>query len=69
MAPVKKTKRFRVLTLDQYERLTPGKRLAYIEEALRQMRLAAAVSPAEAAATPNSTEGLRKAKRGRRVQK
>jgi hypothetical protein len=36
---MKKNKPFRVLTPEQYERLTPERRLAYIDEAIRSKGL------------------------------
>jgi len=36
---MKTTKRFRVLTPEEYERLTPARKLAYIDDAFRAKRL------------------------------
>jgi len=67
---MRKTNRFRVLTPEQYERLSPEGRLAYIEEAFRMTRLGRA--EARRASAPHgrtSLSQLKKAKAAKRSAK
>ena len=56
---MKKTSRFRVLTPEQYERLTPEARLAYIEDALRIRKLGKAPPPRHGASSSEDKPEVR----------
>lgn len=62
-------KRFRVLTPEQYDRLTPEKRLAYIEEAIRVARIGRASPRSSGHSQTHSPGASKKAKRARRTAK
>lgn len=54
---MKKATRFRVLTPEEYERLTPKDRLAYIDEAFRVAKLGRARGRHRASAAKREPDG------------
>jgi len=62
-------KRFRVLTPEQYERLTPEKRLDYIEEAIRVAKIGRASPRSSGHPQTHAPGAAKKTKRARRTTK